>query len=82
MGSPDHAWDVVIQLSPHGDTEITYIFSTYVAVLSRYTPRPYNGPAILFKGEHCRYHTDGDWEQLLEEYTIYPVAVAHLDLLG
>jgi amino acid adenylation domain-containing protein len=43
-----------------------YIFDKYASALSRYVPRPYQGRAILFRGEGRNYRYEADWPQLLE----------------
>jgi len=43
-----------------------YIQDIYINAIGRYTPRPYAGPVLLFKGLDRVYQGAADWEQLIE----------------
>ena len=46
-------------------TRKRYIFDVYDRARVRYAPKPYDGPALLFKGVSRIYADASDWEQIL-----------------
>jgi amino acid adenylation domain-containing protein len=58
-----------------------YILDTYASALPRYVPRPYQGRAILFRGEGRDYRHEADWEQLLEgDLEVHVVNGSHTEI--
>jgi amino acid adenylation domain-containing protein len=86
--SPDEQWERIVQQArtEHGiDTpeirRLAAVCQTQLAAVARYRPRPYPGPAILFRAGALRGLTDKGWQSLLPGLEIQAVPGDHYTML-